>query len=108
MDDGGQGGADSFSGTLRQRFDGENCSGRGTVVMDGRRQEVVLDGSASMRGTEYVLDGKAVEQDSPPQEQLDLYFTDIWPPEDGSWDAEVRDGVVTSVTPAPDEDGDED
>ncbi len=91
---------DAFTGTMKSRFDGENNSDEGKVVVDGVERQVTVNATASDRGAHYTLDGQEVGWDTPTHEALDLYFTDIWPPEDGDWDAVVEAGVVKSVTPS--------
>ncbi len=86
----------TFTGELHSRFDGENNSGEGTIVMDGATHSITLQATASARGSEYTLDGKPVDPGSPEHEILDLFFTDIWPPEPGDWDATVNGNVIAS------------
>lgn len=78
-----------FTGAIHSRFDGENHGGTGTLLLDGKERNILFSGSSSERGTTYYLDKDLVDPDGPLQERLDIFFTDIWPPEEGSWDAKV-------------------
>lgn len=98
---------DAFTGTLSSRFDGENNSAEGRIVIDGAEKAITVNATASDRGAHYTLDGQEVPWDSPLHEALDIYFSDIWPPESGSWDATVEAGVI-SKPPTPADDGDPD
>lgn len=81
-----------FTGELRQRFDGENNEGEGTVEIDGATRRIEL--GANPHETSYRLDGEELGE-GPLKDRLDAFFADIWPERDGDWNAKVADNVAT-------------
>jgi hypothetical protein len=94
----------SFSGKLSQRFDGENCYAEGQLTIDGQEHEFTC-GTGGRDPAQCTLDGQPLSDDAL-QQRIELFMTDIWPPEDGNWDATVQNNVTSSPpTPAQDEQG---
>jgi hypothetical protein len=93
----------SFTGTLHSKNNGESVAGEGKITVDGAEHELKFSGSPASEGEQafdtidYIVDGQQIDVNSPLHEHLDLYFIDIWPSEDGDWDATVENGVIANA-----------
>ena len=64
--------ASSFTGHIESLYDGENVSGEGKILVDGKVCDISFQGSASARGTDFYLDELMVKE--PLKSDLEKYF----------------------------------
>jgi len=94
----------SFTGDVSQRFDGENCHAEGKLTIDGKVHEFSC-GTSGRDPAQCKLDGQVLPETDPLHERISLFMTDIWPHEDGNWDAHIENNITAQApTPVQDED----